>query len=248
MQTFAVPAPPVPSGPDAWALFLDFDGTLTEIADAPHLVDVDQRLPMLLSRLQEKLGGALALVSGRPLAKLDDLTGIAFSGAGVHGLELRRPGEREASRAASLETERVKPALQALVQGQKGLFLEEKSAALALHYRAVPEAGSHLLDAVNQVIADFPELGLVRGKMVIEVKPKAANKGTAIRSFMAEAPFAGRTPVFAGDDVTDEDGFRAVNEMAGLSVKVGEGESAATHRLAGVADVLAWLGAIDAAI
>jgi len=248
MQTFAVPAPPVPAEAGDWALFLDFDGTLTEIADAPHLVDVDARLPGLLSSLQEKLGGALALVSGRPLAELDDLTGIAFSGAGVHGLELRRPGETEAERALSLETDRVKPALQALVQGQKGLFLEEKSAALALHYRAVPEAGSELFAAVNEVIADFPELGLIRGKMVIEVKPKAANKGTAIRSFMAEKPFAGRIPVFAGDDVTDEDGFRAVNDLAGVSVKVGEGESVATHRLGGVGAVLDWLGAIDDAL
>lgn len=233
---------PAPQG--NWALFLDFDGTLAELAPTPDAVTIDPELPQTLLSLMDSLGGAVALISGRPLGELDRLTGLELPGAGVHGLELRErrgmvphlPDESEAIHEIAAK-------LAPLIDGDDRLILEAKPGAIALHYRRAPEREAECRKAMMEALAATSGLALIDGKMVLEVKPGHVNKGHAIEKLMSLPPFAGRIPVFAGDDRTDEDGFGVVNALKGVTIKVGEGETAATCRLASVEAFVAWLKA-----
>jgi trehalose 6-phosphate phosphatase len=239
-------APPL--DPQA-ALFLDVDGTLLEIAPRPKLVQVPDALPSLIMRLSAAREGALALISGRPLAQLDQLfqpwQGAA---AGLHGLERRRADGIlgcmiDADSAAALD--RLRPRLAALAADGTGLILEDKGGALALHYRAAPQREPEirvLIEALHREVASV--LRLIAGKMVVEFQPRSADKGRAIAAFLAEPPFLGRRPVFVGDDTTDEDGFAEIRRRGGVAIRVGPsgGATAANYRLATVEAVLAWLG------
>lgn len=215
------------------ALFLDFDGTLVEIAAHPDAVVVPDGLVDTLSHLQDRLGGAVAVVSGRPIAQIDQLLApLVLSVAGVHGAERRRAD-------GSLSWQPVHPLQQvettavALVRAHPALRLEVKRGSVALHYRQAPELEPLCLAAMQSAVEASPGMTLLRGKMVVEAKPGRATKDEAIAAFLAEAPFAGRIPVFIGDDVTDEAGFELVQRLGGLGVKVGEGSSRAACRLAG---------------
>jgi trehalose 6-phosphate phosphatase len=212
-------APRLPqAGPD-WALFLDVDGCLVDIAPSPDAVVVSPELPALLERLTERFGGALALVSGRPLAELERLFHPARpAAAGQHGLEWRgRPPLPHPEGFAALDAP-----LAAFTAAHPGVLLERKSHGFALHYRAAPAAGAGALALARRLAGTTrPELRVMPGKMVVELRMAGADKGTAIHSFMSTAPFHGRVPVFAGDDVTDEDGFAMVNAMGGHSIRVG---------------------------
>lgn len=202
-----------------WALFLDVDGCLVDIAPTPDAVVVEPGLPALLDRLAARFGGALALVSGRPLAELEQLFHPARpAAAGQHGLEWRgRPPLPQPQGFAALEAP-----LAAFAAAHPGVLLERKSHGFALHYRAAPAAGAGALALAHRLAATTrPEMRVMPGKMVVELRMAGADKGTAIRAFMAAAPFRGRVPVFAGDDVTDEDGFAMVNAMGGHSIRVG---------------------------
>ena len=232
--------------PDArWALFLDVDGTLLELAATPESVYVPERLKVLLNELSERLGGALALISGRTIEDLDRLFApLRFCASGVHGAERREANGRIVQAAIAHDTLRdARAELTSFVQTHEGLLLEDKSFALALHYRLAP----HLEDvAYQRMRAAVERLGseyvLQPGKRVFEIRPAAWSKGTAVRTFLSEAPFAGRVPVYLGDDVTDEHAFEAVNDLQGLSVRVGEPVATrAKFRLSSVADVQGWL-------
>ena len=228
-----------------WALFLDFDGTLTELAPSPDAVLVDPSLPGILVSLERSLGGALAVVSGRPLSEIDALMGVVLPGAGVHGLEMR---ERKTSVAhpppddGAVAT--VRQALAPLVSADPRLILEEKPGAVALHYRRAPERERDCRAAMQAALKAAPGLHLIDGKMVLEAKPGHVNKGEAIRRLMDAEPFAGRIPVFAGDDRTDEDGFEVVNALKGVTIKIGQGETRAGYRIASVEAFLVWLGEV----
>ena len=233
--------PPWPPEP---AVFLDLDGTLIEIAAHPDAVERSIRLDALLTRLPRVTANAVAIVSGRTLADLDRLLAPhRLPMAGIHGMERRRADGNVIRAPVALDwMQGTRDAMVRFVAAHPGLLLENKGASLALHYRSRPE----LEDAVQQFVADLDipaAAERLQGRKVMEVKPRQMNKGTAIRAFMSEPPFAGRTPVFAGDDVTDESGFIAVNELGGVSVKVGTGATAANWRLPGVSDVLRWLDA-----
>ncbi len=239
-MTDAQALPPWPSRP---ALFLDLDGTLLEIVDHPRLAAASARLTALLPALPLATGGAVALVSGRAIEDIDRiLAPHSFVAAGVHGLQRRDAAGRLSAAAGT-----IPPAAQERVRAfaaRHGLLLEDKGVSLALHYRnrAELEADVHRFVESLQALLP-PEVEVLLGHKVVEIKPNVANKGDAIRAFMEEAPFNGRTPVFAGDDVTDELGFAAVNALGGVSVKVGEGDTAAGWRLRDVSAVLGWLEA-----
>jgi trehalose 6-phosphate phosphatase len=218
-------------GPSS-AIFLDFDGTLVDIAPQPEAVSVPPPLIESLAALHERLEGAVAIVSGRPIAQIDAfLSPLRLPAAGVHGAERRRAdGSIQLFDGPSLE--QVDAAARALAARHPGLRVEHKRGSLALHYRQAPHLEAQCLRAMQAAVDASPGLVLLRGKMVAEAKPAGASKGHAVEEFLAEAPFAGRTPVFIGDDVTDEAGFAAVQRLGGLGVKVGEGETAALRRVA----------------
>lgn len=239
--------PPAPSA-DALAIFLDVDGTLIELSDHPTGVLVSDALRGLITALQDATNGAVALVSGRSIAQLDDLFGpLRFAAAGLHGLERRDPdGRRSSSGSAPPALDDARAALRAFASANPGVLVEDKAGTVALHYRNAPQheaAARELVDGI--VAASDGTVELLSGKMVLEIKPPNIDKGQAIASFMEDPPFRGRRPVFAGDDLTDEAGFVAVNRLDGISIGVGEIDRpcAARYRLPSVAAVHRWLAA-----
>jgi trehalose 6-phosphate phosphatase len=227
-------------GPNS-ALFLDFDGTLVDIAPTPDAVSVETGLTRTLAQLAQVLDGALALVSGRPLAQLDGfLAPLVLPAAGVHGAERRRP-DGVVERRALPALERVAEAALQLASRQPGLIVERKTSSVALHYRAAPQCESLCRTTLQQAVAGEPDLHLMCGKMVVEALPRGVSKGRAVDAFLKEPPFAGRKPVFIGDDVTDEAGFEAVQRAGGYAVRVGDGASVALHRLPTPSAVRRWL-------
>ena len=214
------------------ALFLDFDGTMVDIAAQPNAVEVPQPLIGVLRDLNDYLQGAVAVISGRPIAQLDTfLQPLQLAVAGVHGAE-RRDAGGELHLLHTHPLDRVEAAARALSLTHDGLLVENKRGSIALHYRQRPELEAQCLAAMQAAVAESPGLTLLRGKMVVEAKPGGASKGRAIEDFLQEPPFAGRTPVFIGDDITDEVGFSTVQRLGGIGVKVGEGASVAWRRIA----------------
>ena len=242
----AGPAPPVPSGAGAWALFLDFDGTLVGIAPTPDAVAVPSTLRAILSACADEFDGAVAVVSGRPIEALDALLApLRLPCAGLHGLEVRLPdGTVEHAVPGAPELGDLRARLHSLAREDARLVVEDKSSSLALHYRRAPERESELCALISDLAERYRGYHALHGKKMIEVRPARADKGDAVRRLLETPPFAGRRPVFAGDDVTDEDGFAAVNRLGGISVKVGAGESRAHWRVPDVDALHNWLAAI----
>jgi trehalose 6-phosphate phosphatase len=230
-------------GAERYALFFDFDGTLADIAARPDEVRVSDKTRETLLALRTALDGAVAIISGREIATVDHfLLPAQLAISGVHGLT-RRDAEGRLY-AAELDLHgigEVEERLAAFVAGHPGLLLETKRGAVALHYRQRPELEEAARAAMREAVADKERIQLRPGKMVIEALAHDGNKGTAIASFLTEAPFAGRLPVFAGDDVTDEDGFALVNARQGISIKVGVGETQAQYRAQNTQELLSWL-------
>lgn len=229
--------------PGAHCLFLDFDGTLVDIAERPELVRFENTAGASIAMLQRRLGGAVAIVTGRAITDIDRiLAPLVLPVAGVHGQIIRTAaGNMELADCDQSAVAEVCSRLQPLVAREHGLLLETKPGAVALHYRARPELAQLCRAEACRAAASSTALHLVHGKMVIEVKFAGYSKGTAIRTFMCNAPFAGRRPIFAGDDMTDEDGFAVVNALDGISIKIGSGETSALYRLAGTRELLGWL-------
>jgi trehalose 6-phosphate phosphatase len=230
-------------GTGTYAFFFDFDGTLTELAGTPGAAVLEDRARQALESLFEAASGAVAIVTGREIDSADALLApLHLPIAGVHGLERRNGAgaisayQAEEAAACSLES-----ILKPFVTHNPGLMLEKKRGALALHYRLRPDLEALCLSLVEDAAATSPKTVLTRGKMVVETRFHAATKGTAINDFLQELPFRGRVPLFAGDDVTDEDGFAAVNALGGVSVKVGPGDTAARFRVSSVTAFLTWL-------
>jgi len=234
-----------PFGRD-WAFFLDVDGTLLEYAAHPQEVRVDAELIGLLRRLHAAAGGAVALVSGRSVEDIDRLFApLAFPVAGQHGTERRAAGGAVHRHTPPLESlGRAAAQIVRLTAAHAGLVFENKGMALALHYRQAPglrALAEREMRAIAGALGDAFELQT--GKFVVEVKPSGKDKGSAVADFLAEPPFAGRRPVFVGDDLTDEPAFDVVNRAGGHSVKVGAGITRARWHLFDAAAVRGWLGA-----
>ena len=231
-----------------WALFLDIDGTLLEIAAAPEAVIVPVGLKELLERLLGLTSGALAIVSGRALAQLDRLLApLNLPMAGLHGLE-RRTGDGSVLRDTIVRAVpgAVRDCLSRTVRQHPQLLLEDKGETLALHYRMAPELQRIAQRAAERALQlAGKDYALLDGKMVIELKPAVAAKSRAIAAFLGEPPFAGRRPIFIGDDRTDEAGFEYVNARDGVSIQVGDRPArGAKHCLADVPAVHAYLAAL----
>ncbi|HEY3144903.1 MAG TPA: trehalose-phosphatase [Dongiaceae bacterium] len=235
--------------PSSLALFLDIDGTLVPIAPTPAEVRPSPELPRLLSRAAADLGNALAIVSGREISSIDQVThGVVPYAAGSHGAEFRlglgqavlRPGPQPD--IAGLESDVL-----ACMEDWPGILIEPKRAGLAVHYRKAPELGPRVRRELELLLSRRAQkdLALLHGDHVVEVRSPAHNKGEAVRRIMAEPAFHGRHPVFVGDDVTDEDGFLVVQELGGTAIIVGNRRpTLATRKVRSVAAVLDLLGRI----
>lgn len=229
----------------AFALFLDVDGTLLHIADAPDRVRVDRDTVDLLADAHAATRGGLALITGRSIADVDALFApLAIPVAGQHGLERRdaRGGVHRHGPARLHLAPADRSRLDAFARRHPGVLIEDKGASIAVHYRLVPQAGAGLGALIAAIVGrSRGAFSIQRGKSVYEIRPAGRDKGTAIAEFMQETPFRGRLPLFVGDDLTDEHGFDIVNRMGGVSVKVGAGATRARQRLADVAAVREWL-------
>jgi trehalose 6-phosphate phosphatase len=244
----AVHAVPLPT--TAWCLFLDVDGTLLELADHPGAVFVDPELKELLARLRSAANGAVALVSGRTIADLDRLfSDPTLLVAGMHGCERRDAnGELHVAPVALGQLSEVRAGLQRLAARHPGLLLEDKGAALALHFLQARELEHELRAEVSLLVAPLvPHFTLLDGHAVLEVKPAAHTKDSAVSAYMEEAPFRGRQPIFIGDDQTDYGGFAAVRRFDGLAVAVGS-RVKAEWWLPGPAAVRQWLAELTTAV
>ncbi|RHW19073.1 trehalose-phosphatase [Sphingomonas gilva] len=226
------------------ALFLDFDGTLVELAESPDAVAVDARLRALLHRLSRLLDGRIAIISGRPVDGVHALIGDAsLAVAGSHGLEIRWPDGRIDVPERPEGFSRIVTQMQHFANSRPGVIVEEKPFGAALHYRNRPEAmaESHALAAA---IAEGDGHYLQHGKMMVEVRLGGADKGSALKTLMEAPEMAGARPVFIGDDVTDEPAMAAAAALGGAGVLVGDArDTAAIYRLPDVAAALAWLDA-----
>ena len=225
------------------ALFLDFDGTLVEIIDDPAKVELSSDTRHALTVLYRRLEGALAIISGRDL---EDLRGrlAPFSPAlaGSHGIEQRDAAGRVRINGGHAldELNGLREPLQELAM-RHGLLLERKTGALSLHFRNRPELETECRAFVAKLVNARPGLRVIHGNMVAEISLAGNDKGVAVAAFMKEDPFKGRLPVMVGDDTTDEDAFRAANDLGGFGVRIGSGTTNARYRIASTAQFLTWL-------
>ena len=231
------------------ALFLDLDGTLAEISPTPSSVRVEPAVLETIAELSKRLDGALAIISGRELNDIDRLlTPHVFAAAGVHGATRRsRDG---VYRGLGLAADQIGAFAQAFANElghEQGLLVEQKSAGFALHYRARPDLKQECSAFIGRLIAKHRGLAVIAGKSVFEIVAAATNKGQAIAAFLKEDPFRDRIPIFAGDDVTDEDGFSEVNRLNGISIKIGSGHTAARFRLSSSQELASWLAGLTLA-
>ena len=226
------------------AIFTDFDGTLVELAETPDNIDVPHNLAAELERAARELDSAFAVITGREIADIDRfLSPLHLPIAGAHGTQRRRADGfvETADPATMLGAEEIAHAIEPLVTAHPGLLMETKEGAVALHYRQAPELEETARHAMEEALQHVSDFTLISGKMVFEARPSGVNKGDALRAFMREEPFLGRTPIFIGDDTTDEDAFIAAQELGGVGIKLGEGDTAARMRIANVASVHALI-------
>jgi trehalose 6-phosphate phosphatase len=231
-----------------WCLFLDVDGTLIELTDSPLETFADPDLKTLLTQVTERLGGALALVSGRSIHYLDGLFApLRLPAAGLHGVERRKAsGVLHGASFVDTQLTEARTAVDALVQTHPGTSVEDKGRTIAVHYRMAPQVETILRQELAAIAKPLgTNYHIQEGNMVLEIKPRGFTKATAIKAFLKEPPFSGRKPVFVGDDLTDQDGFRLVEDGGGISIAVGE-RVHGQYRLENAGAVRTWLQGIAA--
>ncbi|SFP64869.1 trehalose 6-phosphatase [Tranquillimonas alkanivorans] len=240
---FAKTADPVLPPPDRTALFLDFDGTLVDIVETPDGVTVPAHVHDVLAALAAATGGATAIISGRTVSDVRKfLHGFDGTIVGSHGAEWFADGELESHPLAGSDAVAEATArAHAFAEGDDRLLVEEKPAGVVLHYRRAPEREDEVRAAVKTIARGIEGLVPSPAKMACELRPADVSKRGAVARLAGDAPFAGRTPAYFGDDHTDEAAMEWVLEQGGTAVKIGEGKSCAPHRLATPADVVALL-------
>ena len=239
-----LPSPPI-FDPARIALFADLDGTLAPIEETPRAVGPDPRRRQLLDRLGQVLQGRLAVVSGRAMADVDRvLEGVVPAVAAVHGLVRRSVEGAVVGEVRQPRLEAARKEMLDFARRDRRLIVEDKGVAVALHYRRAPDQGKAAHELVRELARRY-RLREQQGDMVAELRPSGPDKGEAVRAFMREAPFAGHRPIFLGDDLTDEPGFAAAQDLDGAGIIVGARRpTLARYALADVASVRLWLEAL----
>jgi len=226
-------------------LLLDFDGTLAPIVESPGLAKLPEQTRSLIIKLNQEPRVTVAIISGRALSDLRQRIGLDLIYAGNHGLEIEGPGlhfQAPDLSHARLALDKAASDLAVRLQSVDGVLIENKGASLSIHYRrAAPSSIPVILSAVESACAPYAHLvELHHGKKVFEVRPNVKwNKGTAAQWILRQLGDEGILPVCIGDDKTDEDIFRAL--PASISIKVGDGPTAARYRVSSsdqVRDVL----------
>lgn len=241
----------VPSfGEAPMSLFLDVDGTLLDLVERPSDVTIPGELIDALARSERKLDGALALVSGRPIEELDRLFApLRLRASGVHGAQVRLdPGAPPRESPGAMELPRsLWTALTQALSEFPGVFAENKRFSFAVHYRLAPESEPELRAAVMRVLEAHPDVRVevMDAHSVVELKAPGWDKGRAIELFLAKPPFLGRTPIFVGDDTTDEAGFAVVSARGGFAYSVGKTRPGAIGAFACPKEVRDWLAAFS---
>jgi trehalose 6-phosphate phosphatase len=232
---------------DDWAIFLDVDGTLLDIAETPEMVVVPPDLPNELALLSKRLNGALAVVSGRSIQSIDGLFHpFKFPAAGLHGNEIR-PVSRGPVGRATVDAMCLNPAREALerfAEAHAGIICEDKGASLAIHYRLAPEFFPLIDEMVKVLVENLGHLWTRQeGKMVVEIRPSGSNKGSSLAEILKSHQFKGRFPLAVGDDLTDETMFVAANDLNGRSVKVGstDATTVAQYQVSSPDVVRSWI-------
>jgi len=235
--------PPAPfAAPDTLALLLDFDGTLVEIAPRPDAITVPPDLPGRLARLHDRLSGALAVVSGRAVADLrgylPDFPGLIL---GSHGAERAEAGAEPLILAPTDGLAELRAETAVYARQHPALLVEDKTHSVVLHYRAAPGMAAQVAAFMQGLAARHPAFAVQPAKMAVELRPAGADKGSAVARLLDTPPFAGRVAVYAGDDTTDEAAMQVAQDRGGAGIKIGPGETVATYRMDGPADLYHWL-------
>jgi trehalose 6-phosphate phosphatase len=231
------------------AILLDVDGTIIDVAATPQGVVVPEPLLQALATLHTRTGGALALVSGRLVENLDQLFApLVLPCIGGHGVEYRSSAWAPLHRQAIELSATVKTQVVAAAAVDPRILVEDKGSSLAVHFRLAPDQAELMKNKIAAIVerARMERLEMLCGKAVIEIKPLVFNKGTAVRELMRIAPFANRTPIFIGDDVTDESVFAILPELGGLGYSVGREVDGVCGVFGGPQDVRDWLADLTA--
>ena len=230
---------------DNVAIMLDVDGTLLDIAPRPQEVFVPKNLRETLQRLRRQLDGAVAFVSGRPLEDIDRIFApLKLPAVGGHGAEIRLAGDGHVKRHTRVSLDpAIKMQFYEVAKLGPGIIVEDKDYSIALHYRLAPQLGGQVMDAVAAIYerSGANAFEILPGKSVVEIKPRGFNKGVGLKYLMRHAPFAGRRPVFVGDDTTDHAAFAVLPDFKGIGYSVGGIVPGASFNFDGPKDVRLWL-------
>jgi trehalose 6-phosphate phosphatase len=249
MNAMAIDAPPLVADLRQCAILLDIDGTILDIAASPRQVRVPTGLRRTLTRLVEATGGAVALVSGRSIGDIDLIfSPLRLPAIGVHGAEMRTSGEGQVQIRVRPLSKALKRRLATLAELGPGILVEDKKYSLAVHYRRTPEQGPAVLQTLAKICADAPEepVEILTGKLAVDIKPAAINKGSAVNDLMQYPPFAGRHPIFIGDDTTDLPVFGVIPKFGGQAYSVGGIVADVDGHFETPESVRAWLARIAA--
>lgn len=224
MNGIETDAPPLVPDLRQSAILLDIDGTILDFAASPRQVWVPTGLRRTLTRLVESTGGALALVSGRSISDIDLIfSPLQLAAIGVHGAEMRTSGDGDVRTRVRPLSKPLKRRLATVAELGPGILVEDKNYSLAVHYRLAAENGPAVLEVLAKICTDWPEepVEILPGKLVVDIKPAAINKGSAVSDLMQYPPFAGRHPIFIGDDTTDLPVFGVIPKFGGRAYSVG---------------------------